>query len=114
MRYGTEATGKCLLASGRVGRDKRGTILCGETSRTTGLLQNMAIKDVEELCPEINQGALSRDLRCFSYRDVFVSSAERACTGQSSRLIAKSERSRGRKRVSIEKRCSERIQIPAI
>ena len=109
-----EATGKRrLTGTGSVGGDKRRTVLCGKTSRAARLLHDVAIEDVEELRPEVDHRSLC-DLGLLPNRDVLISSTERARTGQSSRLIAKSEGIRKGKGIRIEEGRSERVQIPAI
>jgi hypothetical protein len=43
-----EAAGERLLATGAVGGRERRTQLCGEPSRAAGLVQNVAIEDIEK------------------------------------------------------------------
>ena len=109
-----EPAGKRLLATGSIGGHKRCAQLCGKPSGAARLTKNMAIEDIEKLCPEIDHRTLSKDVGFLSYRDIFTSHSERARTGQSSSLVANSEGSRRGKSVRIEERCGERIQIPAI
>src|SRR5215472_18628779 len=113
MRDCTEPAGEGLLATGSVGGHKRRTQLCGKSSGAAGLLQNVTIEDIKKRRPEIDHPSLG-DLSFLSYRDVLVSSSECASAGQSSGLVAKSERCGRGKGVRIEKRRGERIQIPAI
>ena len=66
-----KAAGKCLLTPRSVGGRERRAQLGGKASRATGLLQNVAIEDIEKRRSEIDHASLS-DLGSFSYRDVLI------------------------------------------
>jgi hypothetical protein len=111
----SKRTGTCVSRTtrGSTGWLEGRVQLRGEPTGTARLLQDMAIEDIEKFRPEIDHRPLC-DPGFLSDRDVLISSTERARTGQSSRLIAKRERTRRGKGVRVEERRSERIQIPTI
>ncbi|HZC24207.1 MAG TPA: hypothetical protein VE866_12765, partial [Candidatus Binatia bacterium] len=87
--------------------------MSGKSSRTAGLLINVAVEDVKKLGAKIDHTPFAYPC-LLPYGDGLISRTERTRAGESSILIPERKGSRGCKGIRIEERRSQRIQPPAI
>jgi hypothetical protein len=87
-----KSASKWPFASRATYRTERRTQGRSESARPAGLLKNVAVEDVKELCSEIEICPLSEQPSSLTQCEVLVSAAKRACTIKRTTLITEGER----------------------